>query len=116
MPGWGERPGAGRLRGVGPGQHEMKPDVCPHCGALVPEDARACPECGSDEETGWSDTAQSQRLGLPDEEFDYDEFVKEEFGDRPHRRIKPKNIAWIWWAAGLLLLFLFAYGYWRQLG
>jgi len=49
----------------------------------VPDEARACPECGSDEQTGWSDRAQAQRLGLPDDEFDYDEFVKEEFGDRP---------------------------------
>ncbi len=32
--------------------------ICPHCGAEVPFGAPACPECGSDDETGWSeDTA-----------------------------------------------------------
>jgi hypothetical protein len=31
--------------------------TCPHCGAAVPSDASACPECGSDEETGWSESA-----------------------------------------------------------
>lgn len=32
--------------------------ICPHCGAEVPSGAPACPECGSDDETGWSeDTA-----------------------------------------------------------
>jgi hypothetical protein len=31
--------------------------ICPHCGAQVPSDATACPECGSDNETGWSDNA-----------------------------------------------------------
>ena len=36
---------------------------------------------------------------LPDEEFDYDEFVKEEFGTG---RAKPRGIHWLWWltAAG----------------
>lgn len=109
---------------------DMKPDVCPHCGALVPDDARSCPECGSDEETGWSDKAQAQRLDLPDDDFDYDEFVKEEFGgdgggDQGKGRgrgrsgvrapqIKPAGLGWIWWIAGVLLLLAFAYGFFRQ--
>jgi len=35
--------------------------VCPNCGAVIPANrdlaatSRACPECGSDEETGWSE-------------------------------------------------------------
>ena len=29
--------------------------ICPACGAEVPAGAAACPECGSDETTGWSD-------------------------------------------------------------
>ena len=28
--------------------------ICPNCGAEVPVSAKACPECGSDEKTGWS--------------------------------------------------------------
>ncbi len=31
--------------------------TCPHCGAAVPSDASACRECGSDDETGWSESA-----------------------------------------------------------
>ncbi len=88
----------------------MKPDVCPHCGAVVPDDARSCPECGSDEETGWSDRAQAQRLDLPDDEFDHDEFVKNEFGSKSSAssRIKPAGLRWLWWIVGILLLVAFA--------
>jgi hypothetical protein len=86
----------------------MTPEVCPNCGAEVPCNAKACPDCGSDETTGWSETAYASRLGLPDREFDYDEFVKEEFGAG---RTKPRGLSWLWWITGLalagLLLFLF---------
>jgi hypothetical protein len=30
----------------------MPPEFCPNCGAEVPRKAKACPECGADEETG----------------------------------------------------------------
>ena len=87
------------------------PEVCPQCGALVPPCARACPECGSDEQTGWSDRAQSQRLGLPDDEFDYDEFVREEFGGKRRVQIKPRGVKWLWWlvALGLIAFFVWAF-------
>ncbi|WP_156815625.1 zinc ribbon domain-containing protein [Pseudanabaena sp. PCC 6802] len=35
---------------------------CPICGADVPIKARACPECGSDEQTGWSEAAKYAHL------------------------------------------------------
>lgn len=38
---------------------------CPNCGADVPLKAKACPECGSDRETGWSEEAKYVHL-LPD--------------------------------------------------
>lgn len=85
----------------------MPPEVCPNCGTLLPARARACPECGADERTGWSDSATPQRLGLPDdEEFDHDQFVREEFGDgRLRRRGLP---GWLLAAVavGLILLLL----------
>jgi hypothetical protein len=59
----------------------MTPETCPNCGAEVPPKARACPECGSDEQTGWSEAAETADLGLPDEEFNYSDFVKREFGE-----------------------------------
>ena len=85
------------------------PEICPHCGALVPRQARACPACGSDEETGWSDRAAAQRLDLPDDEFDYDEFVKGEFGAAPGgSRLRPRGIRWLWWVVAVVLVVLSA--------
>jgi hypothetical protein len=57
--------------------------ACPHCGAQVREGAAACRECGSDAETGWSQDADGGASGTAgygaDDDFDYDEFVREEF-------------------------------------
>jgi hypothetical protein len=41
--------------------------ICPHCEAEVPSDALACPECGSDEQTGWSENTVYDGLDLYDE-------------------------------------------------
>ena len=82
----------------------MPPEICPNCGAEVPRNAKACPECGYDEQTGWSETAYASNLGLPDGKFDYDEFVKEEFG---HSQPKPRGIGWFWWAVAVILVGLF---------
>lgn len=77
------------------------PKVCPVCGEDVPPRALACPECGADHNSGWKgDADYSGELGLPDEEFDYDEFVKEEFGGGSRRTgLKP-----IWWITAIVLL------------
>jgi hypothetical protein len=86
------------------------PEICPQCGAEVPRKALACPECGSDYETGWNEDADAQRLGLPDDEFDYDEFVKEEFGGE-RKELRPRGISAGWWivAIALLLALLFLF-------
>ena len=81
----------------------MPPDTCPNCGADVPHNAKSCPECGVDENTGWSDSAYADRLGIPDDNFDYDKYVKEEFGPSS---VKPRGIHWIWWVTALLLVLL----------
>ena len=67
----------------------MPPEICPNCGADVPRKARACPECGADEATGWSEEARASGLDLPDESFDYDDFVKRQFGEK---RLVPRGI------------------------
>jgi hypothetical protein len=78
----------------------MAPEICPNCGAEVPRSAKACPECGSDEQTGWSEEARTDGLDLPDENFNYDEFVENEFGGaRPRLR----GITWFWWIIVALL-------------
>lgn len=82
------------------------PEICPVCGEDVPDTALACPECGADYLSGWSDDADvTGGLDLPDEEeFDYEGFVKREF----ERGAKPEGIAWLWWAAAVAALLAFA--------
>ncbi|MCX6993507.1 MAG: zinc-ribbon domain-containing protein [Kiritimatiellaeota bacterium] len=74
---------------------------CPVCGAEVPPSASACPECGADDTTGWNaDRARYDGLDLPDDEFDYDEYLNKEFGDAG----KPAKKPWPWlWIVGAVL-------------
>ena len=85
---------------------QMSPEICPNCGALVPDKAKSCPECGADESTGWSDSATADRLGIPEENFDYQDFVKREFEAPP---VKPRGIRWVWWLTALALVGLFLF-------
>lgn len=77
------------------------PDVCPVCGEDVPRNSPACPECGADHNSGWREEAQTyDSAGLPDDDFNYDQFVREEFGEGPKRgMIKP-----VWWIAAIVLI------------
>ena len=79
----------------------MPPEICPNCGAEISPKAKACSQCGADEQTGWSEDAKQSELGLPDEKFDYDDFVKGEFGGGG---LKPRGLHWFWWLVALLLL------------
>jgi len=38
---------------------------CPNCGAEVQIKAKSCPDCGSDENTGWSDDTMYDGLDIP---------------------------------------------------
>ena len=63
---------------------------CPHCGALLPENARFCRECGADESTGWGGESDTYDDYEYDEEFDYDDFVQREFPDQaPPKKQNP---------------------------
>lgn len=76
------------------------PEVCPVCGEDVPRNALACPECGADERSGWREDAVTyDGVGLPDD-FDYDNYVREEFGSS----VKPKGISVFWWIAAILVI------------
>ncbi len=79
-------------------------DTCPHCGAELPEGAKSCPECGSDEQTGWSEQATASGLDLPDQKFDYDDFVKREFG-KPE--VVPRGLSRFWWVIAIVVLAAF---------
>ncbi len=56
------------------------PDICPVCGDAVPRGAKACPGCGADERSGWDEAARGfEALDIPDENFDRERFLEEEF-------------------------------------
>jgi hypothetical protein len=80
------------------------PENCPNCGADVPRNAKACPACGADENTGWSDETHIDGLDLPDEPFNYDDFVSREFGPKS---LLPRGITWFWWIVALILAVIF---------
>ena len=42
---------------------------CPVCGTEVSDAAPSCPECGSDERTGWSENTRYDGLDLPSEAY-----------------------------------------------
>ena len=59
---------------------------CPHCGEAVKVGARICRSCGANDECGWNDDDQ---FGYSDgeysqDDFDYDDFVANEFPDPTH--------------------------------
>jgi hypothetical protein len=79
------------------------PDVCPVCGEDVPRGSLACPACGADHNSGWRiDADTHDALDLPDEDFDYNEFARREFGST----LKPAGIKMIWWITAIILLAL----------
>ncbi|MDQ6655343.1 MAG: zinc ribbon domain-containing protein [Verrucomicrobiota bacterium] len=81
------------------------PEVCPVCGEDVPPRALACPECGADHLSGWREEATSlDGVDLPGE-FDYDNFVREEFGNG----VKPRGISPLWWLTAIIVLAIFIY-------
>jgi len=80
--------------------------ICPVCGTEVPAGAKACPECGSDEKTGWSENTVYDGTGIEDpEEFDYTDWRRRELGAGRRR----SGREWLWWAVGLFALALFVW-------
>jgi hypothetical protein len=74
--------------------------VCPVCGDTVRKGAHACPTCGADEQTGWSDRTYLDGIDLGDG-IDYDDLVENEFpSDRP---LKKAKLSWIAIVAAVLL-------------
>jgi hypothetical protein len=61
----------------------------------------ACSECGADHLSGWrEDAGDYDGVDLPEDDFDYNEFVRREFGKSP----KPAGMSAGWWLVALALL------------
>jgi hypothetical protein len=67
---------------------------CPGCAPKLARQARQRPPAGP---RPWEQDEVHDGLDLPDEDFDYDEFVAREFGRAPHRRL---GVKWYWWVLG----------------
>ena len=81
-----------------------EPFICPNCGAEVPAKASACPECGADEKTGWSDDTIYDGTGIEDpDEFKYEDWKRREVEGRWTRRTSKQ---WFWWVVGVLIVAL----------
>lgn len=82
---------------------------CPSCGYTVSPNARSCGRCGARRDGDlWEESESYDGLDLPDEDFDYDDFVRREFGEGKARRSFKEHL---WWWVALILLIAFAFGY-----
>lgn len=90
--------------------------ICPTCGKDA-EVGKPCPGCPlpvvkrrpktTKRAQSWQQDTSYDGLDLPDDDFDYDETVKREFGRAPHRRT---GLKWQWWLLALVLLVLMVLG------
>ncbi|HRJ09817.1 MAG TPA: hypothetical protein PK490_16875 [Prosthecobacter sp.] len=87
------------------------PGQCPVCGEWVPRGAAACDDCGACAKSGWKDDAETyDGLDLPDEDFDYDDFIKREFDNRARQLGGPtREQLWRW--VGLAVFIVMVLGY-----
>ncbi len=83
------------------------PPECAQCGTAIPPRAKACPECGADERTGWRETDPYDGLDLPESAF-RDDDAEATPAKRPAPRVN--GLAWYWWLAAALLLALLVLG------
>ena len=78
------------------------PAECANCGAAIPRHAKACPECGADERTGWREQSVYDEVDLPDEAWKDD--------TEPTKHAPPSmrvnGVPWYWWCVGAVLLAL----------
>jgi hypothetical protein len=82
------------------------PAECANCGAAIPRNAKACPECGADERTGWRETSLYDDLDLPESAWSDD-------SETTHQPDTPRvnGIPWYWWCVGAVLLVLLVVGF-----
>ena len=83
--------------------------TCPFCDSQVIV-GKPCPGCKKPTpkkrtKRSWEQSNAYDGLDLPDDDFDYDDFVAREFGQTPHRTI---GIKWYWWVTAIAMLLAMA--------
>lgn len=80
---------------------------CPFCDREV-RVGKPCPGCAKKRQAPdkrakkpWQQGSAVDGLDLPDEDFDYDDFIAREFGHAPHRKL---GVKWYWWLLGVAAL------------
>jgi len=106
--------------------------ICPDCGAEVRVGSRGCARCASDratkawdksssnlkskseskskpapKPTSWSQDEVYDGLDLPEEDFDYEAFLEEEFGSGKRK----SRLHRVWWLTAVVLLVAMAAGW-----
>jgi hypothetical protein len=81
--------------------------ICPFCEIEVAV-GQPCPGCAkkkrrqTPKRKPWEQDKSADGLGLPDDDFDYDDFIAREFGKAaPHRQ---SGLRWYWWVLALVIL------------
>jgi hypothetical protein len=79
---------------------------CPECGAEVYPNAFGCRACGARKENGrWMQSSTYDGVDLPDDYFDYDEFIREEFGGENSGSCSGMQL--FWWVVAVITLVAF---------
>ncbi len=71
--------------------------ICPDCGAEVRVGSRGCTRC---DRKPWEQDEAYDGTGLPEEDFDYESFLDEEFGGGKRRTGRE----WFWWGTAVVVL------------
>ena len=79
------------------------PEECVNCGAVIPRHAKACPECGADERSGWRERSVYDDLDLPEDAWKEDDAESAKRAPAPAR---VNGVPWYWWCVGAVLLAL----------
>jgi hypothetical protein len=77
--------------------------TCPVCGAEVPRRAKACPECGACEKSGWSDDRYLDGIDLPDEGWNAPRSSPRRLGDGRSKT----RMQWFWMVVAVLIVIAF---------
>ena len=77
--------------------------TCPVCGADVPRRAKACPDCGACEKSGWSENRYLDGVDLPGEDWDGRGSSSRRLGNGGSK----SKVQWLWMVVAVLIVIAF---------